>query len=98
MWILTLYRRFDHSTVYQGDAGHNASEVIDVSDYGPACAQHEAVTLLSPSDLGLGQAASLVEATPLFQKVLKQSEDCLSINVQRPQNESLKDLPVLMWM
>ena len=67
-------------------------------EYGPACSQHEAVSILAPSDGGLGSVASLLEATPLFQGVLKQAEDCLFVNVQRPQDQSLHDLPVVIWM
>lgn len=96
--ILTVSSsRFDHSTVYHG-SGAEEDKVIDASNYGPACAQHEIVSVLAPYDGGLGGTLSLLEATPLFQGVLKQSEDCLSINVQRPQDEDLKDLPVVIWM
>lgn len=94
---LTVSSRFDHSTVYEG-SGDTDGQVIDASDYGPACPQHEGVSLAAPDDLGLGSTLSLLEGTPLLAGVLKQSEDCLSINVQRPQNESLTDLPVVVWM
>lgn len=69
----------------------------DVSDYGPACPQHEFTSLLAPSDLGLGSLLGVIEAGLLL-PVLKQSEDCLSINVQRPLNTGDKKLPVLLWM
>ena len=45
-----------------------------------------------------GQVISLLEALPLTQAALQQSEDCLFINVARPQDQSLKDLPVVLWM
>jgi len=90
--------RFDHSTIYEGSGDDADGQVIDASDYGPACPQHEAVSFAAPNDAGLGSVLSLLEGTPLLQSVLKQSEDCLSINVQRPQNESLTDLPVVLWM
>jgi carboxylesterase type B len=95
--LIVSYSRFDHSTVYEGGDGADG-QVIDASDYGPACPQHEAVSFAAPDDLGLGSVLSLLEGTPLLAGVLKQSEDCLSINVQRPQNDSLTDLPVVVWM
>lgn len=96
--LTTSCSRFDHSTIYEGSGDAADDQVIDASDYGPACPQHEAVSFAAPNDLGLGSVLSLLEGTPLLQSVLKQSEDCLSINVQRPQNESLTDLPVVVWM
>jgi carboxylesterase type B len=71
---------------------------LDVSDYGPACPQHQLVSELAPSDLGIGSIGGLLEAS-LSQSGFKQSEDCLSINIQRPQNISAGEkLPVLMWI
>lgn len=72
--------------------------IQDVSDYGPACPQHEATSVLAPNDLGLGAFAGAVEAL-LSQPVLRESEDCLNINVQVPKNipEGTK-LPVVHWM
>lgn len=89
--------RFDHSTVFAGN-GTSADQVIDASEYGPACAQHEVTSILAPSDLGLGKVVGILESTPLFQAVQKQSEDCLSLNIQRPRDASLQDLPVMVWM
>ncbi|RDW60637.1 carboxylic ester hydrolase-37 [Coleophoma cylindrospora] len=85
--------RFDHSIL----ANQTLRGIQNVSDYGPACPQHDFVSLFAPSDFGLGALAGTLEAalSPVFQ----QSEECLSINVQRPQNvtENSK-LPVLMWI
>ncbi|KIM94539.1 hypothetical protein OIDMADRAFT_60322 [Oidiodendron maius Zn] len=57
--------------------------IQDVSDYRPACPQHETTSVLAPNDLGLGAFAGAVEAL-LSQPVLRESEDCLNINVQVP--------------
>lgn len=86
--------RFDHSQIFN----QNLGGVQDASDYGPACPQHNIVSAFAPSDLGLGLVGGFIESLPFFQKILKQDEDCLYINVQRPQNESLEGLPVLAWM
>lgn len=91
-------RRFDHSKIFEDGSSKLSDDVIDASDYGPSCAQHSLTTILSPDDLGLGRVASLLDATPLLQGVLKQSEDCLYVNVQRPLDESLSDLPIVVWM
>ena len=70
----------------------------DVSDYGPACPQHEFTSLFAPDDIDLGAVAGYLE-TGLLASVLKQNEDCLSINIQRPQGiKKSEKLPVLVWM
>ncbi|KAH0593279.1 hypothetical protein MHUMG1_09001 [Metarhizium humberi] len=86
--------RFDHSQLFN----QNLGGVQDASDYGPACPQHNIVSAFAPSDLGLGLVGGFIESLPFFQKILKQDEDCLYINIQRPQNESLEGLPVLAWI
>ncbi|OAA42043.1 sterol esterase carbohydrate esterase family CE10 [Beauveria brongniartii RCEF 3172] len=86
--------RFDHSQLFEQKLG----DVQDVVDYGPACPQHNIVSAFAPSDLGLGLVGGFIESLPFFQKILKQDEDCLYINIQRPQDESLKGLPVLAWI
>lgn len=88
--------RFDHSIVFKGPV-YNAT-VIGASEYGAPCPQHSLTSESPPSDLGLGATLALLEATPLFQEAIKQDEDCLCINIQRPQDHSLKDFPVLVWM
>ena len=53
---------------------------------------------LAPNDLGIGSIGGLLEAA-LSDSVFKQSEDCLSINIQRPQNTTANDkLPIVMWI
>lgn len=89
--------RFDHSTIFEGN-GTSSDQVFDASEYGPACPQHEVTSILAPSDLGLGKIAGILEATPLFQTIQKQSEDCLSVNIQRPKDATLTNLPVMVWM
>lgn len=87
--------RFNHSFLADQSLG---SKVQDVSDYGPACPQHEFTSLLAPNDIDLGAIAGYLE-TGLLAPVLKQSEDCLSINIQRPQGiKKSEKLPVLVWM
>lgn len=72
--------------------------IQDASDYGPACPQHGATSVLAPNDLGLGSFAGSIEAL-ISRPVLRESEDCLNINVQVPKNipEGTK-LPVVHWM
>jgi len=90
--------RYDHATVFDGPVASSSGQPIDASDYGQSCAQQEVVSLAAPSDAGLSAALGFLESTPLLAKVLKQGEDCLSINVQRPRNQSLTDLPVMVFM
>ena len=87
--------RFDHAQLFN----ETLEGVQQATEYGDVCPQH----LLAPSiiapDIGeVGEAISFVEALPFAQSAYKQSEDCLSINVQRPQDQNLKDLPVLLWI
>ncbi|SMQ51504.1 unnamed protein product [Zymoseptoria tritici ST99CH_1A5] len=87
--------RFDHARIFDDQL----SGVQQATQYGDVCPQH----LLNPSilapDVGeVGEAISYVEALPFAQKATRQSEDCLSINVQRPKDQSLKDLPVVVWI
>ena len=70
----------------------------DVSDYGPACPQHEFTSLLAPNDLSLGGILGYLEQG-LLSPLLKVDEDCLSINIQRPIGvKEGEKLPVLLWM
>lgn len=96
--MVLIRSRFDHSKIFEEGSSKFGDDALDASHYGPSCAQHQIGTLLSPDDLGLGQVVSQLEATPLLRKVLKQSEDCLYVNVQRPQDETLDDLPIVVWM
>jgi hypothetical protein len=89
--------RYDHAIVFDGPVA-SPGQPIDASDYGQSCAQQEVVSLAAPSDAGLSAALGFLESTPFLAKVLKQGEDCLSINVQRPRNRSLTDLPVMVFM
>ncbi|KAL5332203.1 Alpha/Beta hydrolase protein [Aspergillus crustosus] len=86
--------RFDLSTPIT----HPLAGIQDVSDYGPACPQHEVTSTLSPADLGLGALAGSILGL-LSRPVLRESEDCLNINVQVPKNipEGAK-LPVVHWI
>lgn len=64
---------------------------------GNACPQFIFTTdnILSPATAEIG----LLLNTPLFQKALSQSEDCLSLNVHRPKGVKKGDkLPVLFWI
>jgi hypothetical protein len=77
-----------------------SGDVQDASDYGPACPQHEPTSLLAEgalSGLGLGSLTGNLEAL-LLQGVLKESEDCLNINVQVPKGYEGKKLPVVLWL
>lgn len=68
-----------------------------MSDYRPACPQHQLISEFAPNDLGLGNLGRIEGA--FSQSVFKQSEDCLSINIQRPNGTKAGDnLPVLMWI
>jgi carboxylesterase type B len=89
--------RFEQSSLITRPlSGH----VQDASDYGPACPQHEPTSLLAEgaiSGLGLGSLTRNLEAL-LLQGVLKESEDCLNINVQVPKGHEGKKLPVVLWL
>lgn len=88
-------RRFDHARLFNSPL----PGIQDVSQYGPICPQHMVVPSVLAPDIGpLGEAISTLESLPLTQQVLRQSEDCLLINIQRPQDETLDNLPVLLWM
>jgi carboxylesterase type B len=51
------------------------------------------------SDKLLSNVLGTVLNTPLFQKVTKQNEDCLTVNVQRPSGvDSSAKLPVVFWI
>jgi hypothetical protein len=74
--------------------------VQDASDYGPACPQHEITSLAAEGVLagaGLDSLTGKLEGL-LLQPVLKESEDCLNINVQVPRGYEGKALPVVLWM
>jgi acetylcholinesterase len=87
--------RFDHAQLFN----ETLEGVQQATEYGDVCPQHLLVPSIVAPDIGqVGEAISFVEALPLAQDVYKQSEDCLSINVQRPQDQNLKDLPVLLWI
>ena len=68
----------------------------DASGIPNACPQFLAST--ESNDL-LGKVLDSVTGTPLFQKALKVSEDCLTVNVVRPKGTAAGDkLPVLLWI
>ncbi|KAF7193480.1 putative secreted lipase [Pseudocercospora fuligena] len=70
--------RFDHAQLFNGPL----EGIQDVTQYGPICPQHMAVASTFAPDLGvLGEAVSYIEALPLVQEALQQSEDCLFINI-----------------
>jgi carboxylesterase type B len=62
----------------------------------PACPQFLADT---DSNEFLDKVLATVTGLPLFQKALKISEDCLTVNVVRPKGTKAGDkLPVLYWI
>ncbi|KXX79838.1 Lipase 4 [Madurella mycetomatis] len=70
--------------------------VFDGSGIAPACPQFLADT---DSNELLASIIDLVTNLPFFQKALKISEDCLTINVIRPKGTKAGDkLPVLFWI
>jgi carboxylesterase type B len=70
--------------------------VFDGTGIAPACPQFLAD---SDSNSFLDQVIDLVGNSPLFQKALKVSEDCLTVNVIRPTGTKAGDkLPVLFWI
>lgn len=70
--------------------------VFDASGIAPACPQFLAD---SDSNEFLAQVINTVTGLPFFQKALKISEDCLTINVIRPKGTKAGDkLPVLFWI
>ncbi|KAI5361763.1 putative carboxylesterase, type B, carboxylesterase type B, active, alpha/Beta hydrolase [Septoria linicola] len=73
--------------------------VTDATDYGPACPQHEPVSSsFYQENAQIGQLLGFAE-TVLLPKILRQDEDCLSINVQVPKGvTNISGLPVLMWI
>ncbi|KAL2022134.1 hypothetical protein VTK56DRAFT_5963 [Thermocarpiscus australiensis] len=69
---------------------------FDASGIAPACPQFFADS--DSNDL-LAQVIDTVTDLPFFQKALKISEDCLSVNVIRPKGVKAGDkLPVLFWI
>jgi carboxylesterase type B len=70
--------------------------VFDASGMAPACPQFAADS--DASDF-LSQVLDTVINLPFFQKALKVTEDCLTINVFRPIGTKAGDkLPVLFWI
>jgi carboxylesterase type B len=70
--------------------------VFDATDIAPACPQ-----FLADSDSNdfLAKVIGTVTNLPFFQKALKISEDCLTVNVIRPTGTKAGDkLPVLFWI
>lgn len=70
--------------------------VFDASGIAPACPQFLAD---SDSNEFLSKVIGTLTNLPLFQKALKISEDCLTVNVFRPKGTKAGDkLPVLFWI
>ncbi|AEO58443.1 hypothetical protein MYCTH_2305770 [Thermothelomyces thermophilus ATCC 42464] len=70
--------------------------VFDATGIAPACPQFFAD---SDSNDFLSRVIDTVTSLPFFQKALKVSEDCLTINVIRPKGTKAGDnLPVLFWI
>lgn len=70
--------------------------VFDATGIAPACPQ-----FLADSDSNdfLAKVLDTVTGLPFFQKALKISEDCLTVNVIRPKGVKAGDkLPVLFWI
>jgi carboxylesterase type B len=87
--------RFDHAQLFND----KLEGVQQATQYGDVCPQHQlAPSEVSPGLGKVGEAISYVNTLPFAQAATKQSEDCLSINVQRPQDQSLTDLPVVVWI
>jgi carboxylesterase type B len=72
--------------------------VQDATDYGPACPQQNLVASpLYQENRAIGSTLGFLQS--FVQPVLRQSEDCLSINVQVPEGvNDTAGLPVLMWI
>ncbi|KAL5335517.1 Alpha/Beta hydrolase protein [Aspergillus crustosus] len=86
--------RFDHPYL----VNETLEGVQDATRYGDACPQQQLVSVLAPNDLKLGALLGLAEFA-LLNPALKQSEDCLSINVQTPSGISPDaNLPVILWI
>ncbi|KAL2150384.1 hypothetical protein VTH82DRAFT_6947 [Thermothelomyces myriococcoides] len=70
--------------------------VFDATGIAPACPQFFADT---DSNEFLARVIDFVTDLPFFQKALKVSEDCLTVNVIRPKGTKAGDnLPVLFWI
>lgn len=98
--------RFEHPSLYNES---DALGVINATQYGPICPQKTTgsiLTLNSSYSLALGAEGTVIGtlAGSLADAVLNsvgadRREDCLSINVQTPQNITADaKLPVVMWM
>lgn len=98
--------RFEHSSLYNAS---DALGVIDATKYGPICPQKTTGSILSLNSsyslvLGAEGTAIGTLAGSLADAVLNsvgadRAEDCLSINVQTPQNITADaKLPVLIWV
>lgn len=98
--------RFEHPALYNAS---DALGTVNATSYGPICPQKTTgsiLTLNSSYSLLLGQegtaigtvVGSLVDT--LYNSLgVDRQEDCLSINVQTPQNITVDaKLPVLIWM
>lgn len=72
--------------------------VQDASKYGLACPQQElTASPLYAENAVIGKTIGFLQS--FIQPVLRQGEDCLSINVQVPQGvNDTAGLPVLMWI
>jgi carboxylesterase type B len=72
--------------------------VQEATDYGPACPQQNLVASpLYQQNRVIGSTLGFLQS--FIQPVLRQDEDCLSINVQIPQGiNDTANLPVLMWI
>ncbi|KJZ76434.1 hypothetical protein HIM_04163 [Hirsutella minnesotensis 3608] len=86
--------RFDHAHLYEEEL----PQVQDATRFGPSCPQLVSNSIFAPDPFGLSRLIAFLLARPRVQRILKRSEDCLFINIYRPRNESLKDLPVLFYI
>ncbi len=89
--------RLQNPTVFS--AANKLAGLQDATKHGPTCPQQELIaSTLSKSNAGKQSLLANVEVLT-NQNLMNQAEDCLSINIQVPQdyNSSMK-LPVMMWI
>ncbi|KAF2756378.1 carotenoid ester lipase [Pseudovirgaria hyperparasitica] len=88
--------RFEHAQLFS----RKLEGIQDATHFGPACTQKSTGSILAANgtgDLGIGAAVGFIEEA--LYPLSPQSEDCLLINIQVPENTRPDaKLPIIMWI